>query len=231
LITQLSSDGNERTWRRPVETRIAAAVCMAVFPALPGWWLGLTLVANRVPNGGWIALELGVAAWGILAWRTLAHSATLTRDTLVIRNILTTRRVPRADVTAMRFRRGVLTVTAAHGGLTAKRFPVSAVSAGSDHWSGLRCDADAAAEAISYALGLPPPPPRRQIISRNWARVMLVAAVPCFGVGVYCGPMQSGNISLPLMVRVAGGALYGLGIGIFIAACQVLRGHRRQRAR
>lgn len=204
---------------------------MAVFPTLPGLLLGRTLVTNQVPNGGWVALELAVAAWGILAWRVLAHSVTLTPDTLVIRNLLTTRRVPLADVTGVGFRRGALTVTAARGAAAAKRFAVSVVGLGSTYWSGLRSDADAAAEAISYALGLPPPPPRREIISRTWTWVLLVAAALCCGLGVYCGPFQSGNTGLPLALRVAGGGLYGLGIAALGLAFRITRDHRRKRAR
>ena len=82
-------------------TRIALAVCLGVFTALPGLWLALTLVTNQVPGGGWIALALAVAVWVLLAWRALAQSVTLTSDTLVIRNILATEQVPLADVTEM----------------------------------------------------------------------------------------------------------------------------------
>jgi len=205
---------------------------MAVLPVLPGLWLGLTLVTNHVPNGGWVALELAVAAWGILAWRVLAHSVTLTRDTLVIRNILTTKRVPLADVTGVRFRRGVLTVTAAHEAAAAKRFAVSVAGLGSAYWSGLRDAADVAAEAISSAAGLPPPPPRREIISRNWAWALLVAAVLCVGFGVYCGPLQA--ITRPhvsFALAEAGAMLYGLGIATLGLAFRITRDHRRKRAR
>jgi hypothetical protein len=105
LISDVSRDGAERTWRRPAAARVNVAVAMAVFPVLPGWWLGETLVTNQVPNGGWIALELSVAAWGILAWRALVNSVTLTQDTLVIRNIFTTRQAQLAHVTGVGFRR------------------------------------------------------------------------------------------------------------------------------
>jgi hypothetical protein len=228
LITQVSRDGAERTWRRPVETRIAVAACMVIIPVLPGLWLWVTLVTNQVPNGGWIALELAVAAWGVLAWRALAHSVTLTQDTLVIRNILTTKRVPRGDVTGVRFRRGVLTVTAAHGTATAERFAVSVVNLSAAYWSGRRCDADAAAEAISGALGLPPPPPRREIISRTWAWVLLAAAVLCCALAIYCGPLQSGNNGLPLAVRVVGAFLYGPGMAALGMSFRITRDHRRK---
>ena len=72
---------------------------------LPGLRLALTLVTNGVQGGGWLALGLAVAAWAILAWRALVHLVTLTRDTLVIRNITATVRVPLASVTGVGFRR------------------------------------------------------------------------------------------------------------------------------
>jgi hypothetical protein len=79
LTTEVPGDGTERTWRPPVTTRIALAVCLGGLTALPGLWLALTLVTNQVPDGGWIALALAVAVWGWLAWRALAQSVTLPR--------------------------------------------------------------------------------------------------------------------------------------------------------
>ena len=230
LITKVSRDGNGRTWRRPAEVRVTAAVVMAVFPVLPGWWLGKTLASNHVPNGGWIALELCVAAWGILAWRVLLHSVTLTRDALVIRNFFRTRQVPLADVTGVGFRRGALKVTSGHGGVAGKRFTVDVGGLGSAYYSGLRSDPDALAEAIAYAAGLPAPSPRREIISRNWSLVLLVVAVACFGLGFYAGPVQSMDGSRSLALSVAGAMLSSLGTSMLIFAFQVTRDHRRKRA-
>lgn len=231
LITQVSRDGSERTWRRPVETRVALVICMAALPTLPALLLGL-LAASPGPNGGWIALALSVAAaWGLLAWRVLVQSVTLTRDTLVIRNILTTARVPLADVTDVGFRRGAMKVTSGHGGVPGKRFTVGVAVLGSAYWSGLRGQPDALAEAISSAAGLPPPPPRREIISRGWAWVILVAAAACFVFGVYLGPMRSMDEHPSLALSEAGGMLYGLGIATLGSAFRVIRDHRRKRAR
>lgn len=231
LIAEVSDHGTERTWRPPVTTRIALAVCLGVFTALPGLWLALTLVTNQVPDGGWIALALAAAIWGLLAWRALAQSVTLTPDTLVIRNILATGQVPLADVTGVGFRRGRLTVTSAHGAAASERLAVRAVNLGSSRWSGLRSDADAIAEAITDAAGLPPLPPRKEIISRNWAWVMLLAAALCFGLGVYCGPLQSGNTGLPFALREAGVVLYVAGAGMLGLAFRITRDHRRKRTR
>jgi hypothetical protein len=230
LITAVSRGGTERTWRRPVETRVSMAVCVAALPALPGLLLGLTLVTNRVPNGGWIALELSVAAWGLLAWRVLVESVTLTWDTLVIRNFFSTRQVPLAHVTGVGFRRGALKVTTGHGGVAGKRFTVGVGGLGSTYYSGLRSDPDALAEAITSAAGLPLPPPRREIISRTWAWVLFVGAAACFALGVYTGPMQSGNPGRSLALAGAGGVPYGVGISMLGLAFRVIRDHRRKRA-
>jgi hypothetical protein len=219
LITAVPSDGTGRTWRPPVTTRMAMVVCLGCCIALPTLLLAVMLVTNQVPDGGWIA------------WRALAQSVTLTLDTLVIRNILATRRVPLADLAEVGFRRGRLTVTAAHGAAGRERLTVSAVNLGASRWSGVRGNADGAAEAISDAAGLPPPPPRREIISRNWAWVMLVAAAVCFGLGVYCGPLQSGNTGLPFALREAGAVLYAVGAAMLGLAFRITRDHRRTKAR
>jgi hypothetical protein len=232
LTFEVSGDGTGRTWRPPVATRLALAVCLGVCTALPGLWLALMLVGNQVPDGGWIALALALAAWGVLAWRALAQSVTLTPDTLVIRNILTTEQVPLADITQVGFRNGRLTVAAAHGAAASRWFTVGAVNHGSSRWSGLRGNADAVAEAITGAAGLPPLPPRREIISRNRAWILLLAAVLCFGFGVYSGPLlQSGNTGLPFAVREAGVVLYVAGAGMLGLAFRITRDHRRKRTR
>jgi hypothetical protein len=63
-----------------------------------------------------------------------------------------------------------------------------------------------------------------------WAWVMLLAAALCFGVGVYCGPLQSGNTGLPFGVREVGGVLYAVGAGMLGLALRIVRDHRRKRA-
>ena len=102
---------------------------------------------------------------------------------------------------------------------------------GSSRWSGLRSNADAVAEAISDAAGLPPLPPRRQIISRNWAWIMLLAATLCFGFGVYCGPVWSGSGGLPLALREAGAVLCVVGAAMAGHAFRITRDHRRKYTR
>jgi len=231
LITEAPNEGTERTWRRPVAERIALAICLGVLTTLPGLWLALTLVTNQVSNGGWIALALAVLVWALLAWRALVQSVILTPDALVIRNILTTERLPIADVTEVMFRRGRLTVTAAHGAAASERFTVGAVDLGSSRWSGHRGNADAIGEAITKAAGLSPLPPRREIISRNRAWIMLLAAALCFGTGVYFGPLQNGHTGLPFALRGAGAVLYVVGAGMLGLAFRIIRDHRRKRTR
>jgi hypothetical protein len=92
----------------------------------------------------------------------------------------------------------------------------------------VRGDADAVADAISGAAGLPALPPRREIISRGWAWIMLVAAALVFAVGVYCGPLQSGHAGLPFAVREAGAVLYAAGAGMVGLAFRITRDHRRR---
>jgi hypothetical protein len=229
LLTEVSGDGTVRTWRPPVTTRMAMALGLGVFLALAGLWLALTLVTNQVPYGGWIALALAAAAWGLLVWRALALSVTLTPDTLVIRNFLATEQVPLADLVEAGFRRGRLTVTCAHGAAAGERLAVGAANLGSSWWSGLRSDADAVAKAITGAAGLPPLPPRRAVISRKWARIMLLVAALSFGLGFYFGPQQSGNSGLPFAVREASVALYAVGAGMLGLAFRITRDHRRER--
>jgi hypothetical protein len=94
-------------------------------------------------------------------------------------------------------------VTAARGAAASERFVVRAVNLDVSRWSGRRSDADVTAQAIAEAAGLPPLPPRREIINRNWAWVIMVAAAVCFGFGVYCGPLRTGNGGLPVALREA----------------------------
>jgi Bacterial PH domain len=231
LTTEVPGGRTERTWRSPLTARIGLAVCLGVITALPGLLLALTLVTNQVPDGGWLALALALAIWGLFAWRALAQSVTLTPDTLVIRNILATERVPLSDVTGVGFRRGRLTVTFAHGTAASKWLAVGAVNLGSSRWSGLRCNADAIAEAISGAAGLPPLLPRGETISRNWAWIMFLAAALFVGLGVYCGPLRSGNTGLPFALREVGAVLYVAGAGMLGLAFRIIRDHRRKRTR
>jgi hypothetical protein len=225
----VSRDGTERTWRLPVGVRIARVVLLPLFLALPALWLALTLSTNQVPNAGWIALAVALPFWGAFAWRMLAQGLTLTPGMLVIRNVLTTKQVPLATITGVGFRGGLLRVTVGHGGTVGERHTVSAVNLGTSRWSGVRGDADAVAEVIAAAAGLPQPPPRREIVSRNWAWTAFLAAALCFGAGLYLGPLQAGSTGVPFALREVGAALYVVGTGTLGLAFRLTRDHRRKR--
>jgi hypothetical protein len=209
--------------------RVARVVLLPLLLALPALWLALTLSTNQVPNAVWIALAVAVPFWGALSWRMLAHGVTLTPGMLVIRNVLTTKQVPLATITEVGFRGGLLRVTVGHGGAVGERHTVSVVHLGTSRWSGVRGDADTAAEVIAEAAGLPKPPPRREIVSRNWAWAAFLTAAACFVVGIYFGPMQLGPAGVPFALREAGAALYVVGTGTLGLAFRLTRDHRRKR--
>ena len=230
LITTPVDDAPERTWRLPLDVRIARVIGTGIIVALPAGYVALTLWTNQVQHAIWIALAAGLAAWGFLAGRILAQSVTLTADTVVIRNVFTTERVPLADVTEVAFRRSKLTVTSQRGPFAPESNTVGTAILGLSYWSGRRANADRMADAINDAAGLPPLPPRREIISPNRARLLLVPAAVIFGFGFYLGPvesMQPHHHSLAL--AEAGGALYAGGIGALVAAYRLTRDHRRKR--
>ena len=230
LIIEAPGDAYDRTWRAPLVARMTMSLCMGVIVTLPTGWLALTLVTNQVAHGVWIALALGLAVWGWLAGRALAQSVTLTADTVVIRNIFTTERVPLADVTDVGFHRGKLMVTSQHGTFAPERVGVAAVNLNSSYWSGRWNDADATAAAITAAAGLPPLTRRREIISRSGARTILIAALVVLGFGLYFGPLGSmGAHHRSLALTEAGAMLYMAGIGGLGFAFRLTRDHRRKR--
>jgi hypothetical protein len=98
-----------------------------------GGYLAFTLYTNQVSHAVWIAVALGLAAWGFLVRRALAQSVTLTPDTLVVRHIFTTNRIPLADVTKVGFSRSKRTVTSQHGTLASERTTVGSAILGSSY--------------------------------------------------------------------------------------------------
>jgi hypothetical protein len=229
FITEAPGDATERTWHPPLGTRILLAFCLGAVVALPAGYIALTLWTNQVADSGWIALALGLPAWGFLAGRVLNQSATLTPDTLVIRNIFTTERVPLADVTDVGFHRSKLTVTSKHGTYASERNVIGMTSLGSSYWSGLRSRADEIADEIAGAAGLPALPPRREIVSPNRAWLILVVSAALFAVGVYLGPVGSMQLQhRNLAVREVGAMAYVFGITALGAAIRLVRDHRRK---
>jgi hypothetical protein len=229
LITDAPGDA-QRTWRPALATRIAQAFSMGVFPTVPAAILAATLATNHVAHGGWISLALALAAWGFLARRALAQSLTLTPDTLVIKNIFTTKRIPFADVTEVSFHRGKPKVASQHGTFASERNAIASANLGFSYWSGRRSRGDAIADAITDAAGLPPLPPRQEIISPNRARIILVVAVVVFGFGLYLGPVGSLALQHRSFAAVEVGAVLYVfgGGGLAFAVCLALD-HRRKR--
>lgn len=229
-ITEAPGAAPQRTWRLPLELRIARAMGMGVLVALPAGYVALTLSTNRVPDALWIVLAPGLAAWVFLAGRVLAQSVTLTADTLVIRNIFTTERIPLADVAEVAFHRSKLRVTAQHGPFAPELTTVGAAILESSYWSGRRANADRMADAICDAAGLPPLPPRREIISPSRAWLLLVLAAVIVGVGCYLGPVQSMQPRHhSFALAQAGALLYMGGVGALVFAYRLIRDHRRKR--
>jgi hypothetical protein len=234
LITEPPGAAAERTWRLPLATRVAQVVACAIVAGLPAGYLAVTLWASHVPDGPWIALAGWLAAVGALAARVLTQSVTLTPDTLVIRNILTTTRLPLAAVTAVGFSRsGKLRVTGQRGTFGDERHVVRAVFLGSSYWSGRRDEADDVADAIAAAAGLAPLPPRRQIIGPTAARLILIAGSLAFAVGIWLGPMSTTvpGGRPPIAVGAAGVLLYVGGMMAAGFGFRLTRDHRRQRRR
>ena len=86
------------------------------------------------------------------------------------------------------------------------------------------------ADAINDAAGLPPLPPRREIISLGHAWLLLLASALVFGIGVYLGPLHGIHLHRhPFAVGEAGAALYGGGIFALAFAYRLTRDHRRKR--
>jgi hypothetical protein len=234
LITDPPGGAVERTWRLPLVTRVAQVVAYAIIVALPAGYLAVTLWINHAPDGPWIALACWLAAGGALAARVLRQRATLTHDTLVIRNIFTTERVPLSAVTGVGFRRGgKLTVTCQRGTFGDDRHVVRSAFLGSSYWSGRRSEADEVADAIAAAAGLPALPPRREIIGRAQAWLILVASSLLFAAGLYLGPIRSiGPVGHPSFAVTEAGVLFyivgivGIGFGF-----RLTLHHRRQRRR
>jgi hypothetical protein len=172
--------------------------------------------------------SVAVAAWAWFAFRTCTVSATLTQDTLLIRNVLATERVALADITKVAFRRGRLTVTerrppssvdavptapARHRD-PGERYSVSAITIGAmASASGLRCDADEAADFIAATAGLPALPPRKARVSRKQALVIIPIGLAFFAAGVAVSSMGHSTS------HSAGSMLAGVGALLLVPAC------------
>ena len=189
----------ERTWRAPLPYRvllIAVQTSLAAAAAAFGW---VTLWSNQLP--GLVVLAVTVPPWALSGFRAWTASATLTQDTLVIRNVLSTERILTADITkvALHSRGRALKVTerrppppivAQDAAFPrhrdpGQRYTVTAVQVGVlASLSGTHCEADDAADLIAAAAGLPALPARKARVSREMSLVMIPAGIVFFALGV-----------------------------------------------
>ena len=158
------------------------SLAAGIIVSLPTGILALTLWANQVPLALWIALAVGLAAWGFLARRVLAQSLTLTAGTVVIRNIFATERIALADVTEVGFHRGKLIVTWRRAAFVPVRTTVGTAILGSSYWSGRR------AAPTRWRTRLTTPPDSRR--SRPAGRSSAPAEPGC-----YCSPRRWSSAS------------------------------------
>ena len=93
--------GGGPTWHPSVAFRIAITVNLAPFSAVIGFVIWVSLPTGRLP--GWWFLVLAVPLWLWLVYRAWTLSATLTPDALVARGLLSGKRFPLADITAVGF--------------------------------------------------------------------------------------------------------------------------------
>jgi hypothetical protein len=89
------------TWRPPVPFRILISVTLAPFSAVIGFVVRVALPAGGL--SGWWFVVLAVPLWLWLVCRAWTLSATLTPDALIVRGLLSARRIPLTDITAAGF--------------------------------------------------------------------------------------------------------------------------------
>jgi hypothetical protein len=192
-------------------------------------YVWFTLWTNGAP--GWPALVVTLPFLVGFAYRTWTTSATLTTDTLIIRNVLSTERVALADITALSRdnRRRMLRVTDRRG----ETYRVAALQYDQMAWtSGLRCGADKAADLIAAAAGLPPLPPRKEKLSKGQAWLLLVGGLALAGVGFYFGLFQIFTSDTHRNANVAAyEPLWGIGVATLGFGIRAVIGHRRRTRR
>lgn len=218
-------------WRLPLRWRLLLIAVQAVLPALGTgvFWMAV----DWTPANGdqylaapwnWLVLAGSVLAWLALAGRAWRESVTLAPDLLVVRDVFRTRRIALADVTGVSFgRAGMVAVrtagaalpgggglgTHASGRRAGRAVTIGAAKMGGAYWSGRRTSADAVAEAIAAAAGLPPLRPRRQLIGRRQALVMIPAGMALFALAAAIGQPGTGPVGLAAFARLAAFATLG----------------------
>jgi hypothetical protein len=86
------------TWRPSIPFRILISGNLAPFSAVIGFVVWLSLPTGGLP--GWWFVVLAVPLWLWLVYRAWTLSATLTPDALIVRGLLSARRIPLTDITA-----------------------------------------------------------------------------------------------------------------------------------
>lgn len=153
MVTVELADGPP--WRPPIPFRIVISFNLAPFSAVIGFVAWVTLPTGRLP--GWWFLVLAVPLWLWLVYRAWTLSATLTPDALIVRGLLSARRIPLTDITAAGFSSHArdwapLIVTAQR-----RRHVVLAVQRSEYARPDRPREADEAADAIRAAAALPRP--------------------------------------------------------------------------
>ena len=141
------------TWHPSIPFRIAITVNLAPFSAVLGFVVWVALPTGRLP--GWWFLVLAVPLWLWLVYRAWTLSATLTPDGLIVRGLLSGKRIPLSDITAVGFSSrwdgqwAPLSVTAQR-----KRHLIWAIERNQLARPDRRLEADEAAAAIRAAAAL-----------------------------------------------------------------------------
>lgn len=223
----------DQVWRLPLGSRILIIAGLALVPLFVLGFIVLPAASGPGPVS-WGVLAVTVLVWAALTRRTWLASVTLTADALVIRNVLTTRTVPLADITGVTLGRNFLRVTAAgahaptgirRGGPT--RDAIAVPTSGS-YWTGRRTGADAIAHTIAAAAGLPPLAPSKERLSQRRARLLLAAGLVCAGLGLFFGPLGVAD-GIPHALGFAAIILWPGGAMLLFQGTQATIAHRRTR--
>jgi hypothetical protein len=142
------------TWRPSVPFRIAISVNLAPFSAVIGFVVWVSLPTGGLPARWFVVLAVPLWLW--LVHRAWTLSATLTPDALIVRGLLSAKRIPLTGITAVGFSSrwdgqwAPLSVTAQR-----RRHVIWAVERNQFARPDRRLEADEAADAIRAAAALP----------------------------------------------------------------------------
>ena len=140
-------------WRPSVPFRIVISGNLAPFSAVTGFVVWVALPTGGLP--GWWFIALAVPLWLWLMHRAWTLSATLTPDALIVRGLLSAKRIPLTGITAVGFLSRArdwapLIVTAQR-----RRHVIWAVQRNEYARPNRRSEAGEAADAIRAAAALP----------------------------------------------------------------------------